>query len=111
GKEGINITFLPTGELDKSTENIDRLHFVSSYFDVVIKKTFDNDPENFWRFVNWFFVSEYWLTLYDCGQIAPMSYEYNSQKQINLSRLKPFNETYNIFVNNTLFQIYQSYLR
>jgi hypothetical protein len=107
-QEGINIVFLPTGEVDKSTENLD---FVNSQFDVAIKKTFDNNPENFWRFVNWFFVSEYWLTLYDCGQIAPMSYEYNSQKQVNLSLPKSFNEMYNIFVNNTLFQIYQSYLR
>jgi hypothetical protein len=107
-KEGFNIVFLPTGELDKSTKNLD---LVNGFFDQVIKTTFGNDPENFWRFVNWFFVSEYWLTLYDCGQIAPTSYIYDSQKQVNLSLPKPFNDTYNIFVNNTLFQIYQSYLR
>jgi hypothetical protein len=67
----------------------------------------------FWGFVNWVFVSQYWLTLYDLGQTAPVAYS-NDRVGGPFNFSKPatiHNSSQNIFVNATLFQKYSTFLR
>lgn len=58
---------------------------------------------DFWDILNWIFVSQYWISLYDLGQIADdISDGYSPDSNGNI-----FN---NIFINDTLFEIYSSVL-
>jgi len=63
------------------------------------------------------FISYYWIFLYDLGQIAPTTYSYsdiidNGPGVVNLSQApKTHTSTNNIFINQTLFDIYYSYIR
>lgn len=67
-----------------------------------------------WKLINWLIVSFYWTVLADVGQINPTTYAPNSNLVSDLSvnltaaTLQPFSN--NIFINNTLFQIYSEYL-
>jgi hypothetical protein len=66
---------------------------------------------DFWEFMNWIFVSQYWLILLDFGQIAPSTFEYDDQGNVlNYGPVKYTPEN-NIFVNGALFDYYNSYLR
>jgi hypothetical protein len=55
---------------------------------------------DFWELMNWLFVSVYWTAFYDVGQISP-----------TLTGRTEMPSTNNIFVNQTLFEYYTSYLR
>ena len=67
-----------------------------------------HDPIQHWMgFLNWIFVSQYWLTLYDVGQIAPLSYNTTVNGQPNFSEPIIGSSEYNIFVK---YQTYSSYL-
>ena len=72
-----------------------------------------------WRLINWVFVSFYWIILYDFGQVGPTMYPYSGytvpgspiaviNTSIPATFYPPIN---NIFVNNTLFEIYSDYMR
>jgi len=61
--------------------------------------------------MNWIFVSHYWLTLLDFGQLSPATFTYNTTTGVAESYAPIlYPSTYNIFVNETLFNIYSSYL-
>ena len=61
--------------------------------------------------MNWMFVSHYWMLLLDFGQVSPSTFDYNSAGVfVNYGPIR-YPTTYNIFVNETLFEIYTSYLR
>jgi len=60
---------------------------------------------DFWQLISWMFVSQYWTGLLDFGQISGPAL-FDAQ-----GNAVPGTPTYNIFVNETLFQGYQSYLR
>jgi hypothetical protein len=64
----------------------------------------------FWEFMNWIFVSQYWLILLDFGQIAPSTFEYDAQGNILSYEAVRYTPENNIFVNGTLFDYYNSYL-
>jgi hypothetical protein len=59
--------------------------------------------------INWLYVSIFWLTLYDMGQISSVSYGISGS--VDFSSPTFHTSANNIFVNNTLFQSYSSYLR
>jgi hypothetical protein len=61
-----------------------------------VNQTFD-----IWELFNWIFVSFYWCFLADFGQINPTI----------LYPQTTFPPTNNIFINQSLFEIYSSYLR
>jgi hypothetical protein len=109
----IPITFLPTGEIDKSTSN-QSLDIANELLAPTINamRSMVGDPEfDFWRFMNWIVVSYFWLFLYDFGQTTPTYYNFGDEglSQI-LSAPLFYSSTNNIFVNSTLFSIYSSYL-
>src|SRR5690242_4200414 len=63
----IPITFLPTGEIDKSTSN-QSLNTANALLAPSINamRLEIGDPEfDIWKFMNWIVVSYYWLFLYD----------------------------------------------
>jgi hypothetical protein len=107
-----SITFLPTGEVDfghtdfADFENADALlapttEWLKLYW--IADETFD-----IWKLLNWMFVSAYWVLLADFGQIAPTVY---AQSDSDLASAFFFPSTNNIFVNETLFEVYSSYLQ
>ena len=59
---------------------------------------------DFWELTNWLFVSYYWIALADLGQISPVTVT-----NYPVQTLLP--STNNIFINQTIFDIYASYLR
>jgi hypothetical protein len=63
------------------------------------------------KLFNWIVVSYYWLFLYDFGQLAPLQYNLTVGIIPNFTQPYVFPSTNNIFVNETLFDIYSSYLR
>jgi hypothetical protein len=78
------------------------------------------DPNlDIWGLINWIFVSFYWLILHDLGQIAPTTYAYENYNIIgdpigvpNASIPATYHPTANnIFINDTLYQRYASYMR
>lgn len=108
-KSEVVVTFLPTGTIDMAQTNateltaatallqpkIDALRVMANQFNVSLE---------FWPFINWIFVTHYWLILYDFGQISPTIYNHDFTGDTQYSSAN------NIFVNDTLFQIYASYL-
>jgi hypothetical protein len=65
---------------------------------------------DFWQLMNWLFVSHYWMLLLDFGQVSPSTFEYNAAGDFISYGPIRYPTTYNIFVNETLFDIYASYL-
>lgn len=66
---------------------------------------------DFWELINWIFVSQYWLILLDFGQIAPSTFEYDAQGDLLSYGPIKYTPENNIFVNETLFDHYNFYLR
>lgn len=78
------------------------------------------DPNfDVWRLINWIFVSFYWLILHDLGQITSTTYTYSAYHIIgdpigvpNASLPAIYHPpSNNIFVNDTLYQIFSTYMR
>jgi hypothetical protein len=97
------ITFLPNGSIDKAHTSPSDLEEATrllapalSRLQAQLNVTFD-----LWEMLNWIFVSYYWVFLSDFGQISPVT----SDAQTILA------STNNIFTNQSLFDIYSSYLR
>lgn len=70
---------------------------INQFLGLVGKQALD-----FWKILNWIFVSQYWISLYDLGHIIDLSDDYSPDSNSNI-----FN---NIFINDTLFEIYSSVL-
>jgi hypothetical protein len=117
----IPIVFLPTGEIDFTRTKSSDYLLANNILQPTIALLQASGGANFdiWKFLNWLFISFYWTTLADLGQVAPTTYSLTnfvpgwspvgiadtSQPQTS------FPATNNIFVNETLFNIYQSYFR
>ena len=71
----------------------------------------DFDP---WRLLNWVFVSFYWVFLGSFGQVEPTTYPLaailTTSPIPDFSRPSFWTSSNNIFVNNTLFEIYSPYV-
>jgi hypothetical protein len=114
------IVFLPTGELDLSRTNARDLQLANNILSPTVAFLNTLQPNlDIWKLLNWLFVSNYWTILADLGQVAPTTYHLSDVSQsgsvgsVNLSGTAPtvYPPTNNIFVNESLFEIYQSYLR
>jgi hypothetical protein len=74
-----------------------------------------NTTESKLKLITWIITSTFWLALYDMGQIDSVCYAtgetLSSGFSFNLSNSTFEDSTTNIFVNDTLFQVYSSYLR
>jgi hypothetical protein len=73
---------------------------------------FDGNIDAFWKLLNWTVVSFYWLFLGGFGQVVPTTYVPSRNPLYpDFSLPTAYSSAYNIFVNDTLFQIYAAYLR
>lgn len=113
------ITFLPSGSIDMtrtSQSDLDNANSILapaiSFLQAELNQTF-----NFWELINWIFVSFYWTFLSDLGQISPTiisgqtTLRIPNNTSVNKNYQTAFPPTNNIFINQTLFAIYSSYLR
>src|SRR5215475_5849909 len=82
------VGFLPSGDVDLTRT-------IAGNLNVVLPALAQSDVLQFWKLINWIFVSLYWTSLYDLGQISPTSYATDTPMAIP--------PTYNIFVNPDLF--------
>ena len=102
----IAIAFLPTGEIDSAHTNNDTLTTANALLDPTVqilqnilgKNTFD-----IWKFLNWIIVTGIGFYLGN----GPTAYDLTVPQQ--LSTLSAFPSTNNIFINETLFEIYSGY--
>ena len=111
----VEVTFLPTGEIDMTSnpyaaENISLAGSLLAPGFAGLQSLTPTLTIDFLKQANWGFVSAYWLALYDFGQLVPMTYEYTTSS-VNFSSPITYSSSNNIFLNDTLFQIYSSYLR
>jgi hypothetical protein len=109
----IPITFLPTGEIDNSTstQNLTAANNLLAQT-INLGRSVTGDPRfDIYRFFNWLYVSSYWILLYDFGETAPTYYNLTSSGTADLSSPLFYPSTNNIFVNQSLFSIYSSYLK
>ena len=110
------VTFLPSGKVATSSP----AGFFNSV-NTVLAPTISNIQTranatnvtnfDFWELMNWMFVSQYWLLLLDFGQIAPSTFNYDDKgNRLDYGPVRHSAQN-NIFVNDTLFDQYNSYLR
>lgn len=104
----IYIVFLPNGSLDTSRMPQSDIDHVNSFLAPTISNLhvqLNTTGFDFWELINWLYVSYYWTVLVDFGQTTPtIVYD-------NDTATAPLTSTNNIFLNQTLFSSYQSYLR
>jgi hypothetical protein len=109
----LSISYLPTGEIDLvNTPSSDLQKAKTLLAPTAQYLAAANNLPSFdvFKFINWLWVSDYWLSLLEFGQLAPASYHLMPQGQVNFSSPITYAPTNNIFVNNTLFHTYSSYL-
>jgi len=109
----LQISFLPTGEIDYTRTSSSDLISATSLISPIIAQLGPNiDP---WKFLNWFVVSFYWLFLLDVGQSFPTTYTTKPQDIVVLeipNFLSPVTHTSrnNILLNSTLRQGYATFM-
>jgi hypothetical protein len=104
------ISFLPTGEIDPIHTLSDTLGKVNLILEptITLMRLISGDPAfDIWKCFNFLFVGYYWWLLADLGEIAPTAYNltFSDSPQTNA-----YPSTNNIFINETLFQIYSEYI-
>lgn len=111
----LGISFLPTGEIDLAHTSQTDLDMADSIlaptleymFTVTQTTTFD-----LWKFINFVFVSYHYVFLSDFGQIYTTSYLSTPGGLPDFSQPGfQIPASNNIFVNETLFDLYNTYLR
>jgi hypothetical protein len=113
--KNIPVTFLPTGEIDLMQTSFDDLNLANTILAPTLqfmRTTTKDETFDIWRFLNWIVVSYYWVFLADFGHVAPTSYPLTPEGRNDLFQpgfLYP--STNNLFINETLFEIYSTYLR
>lgn len=113
------IGFLPTGDIDRTQTSNATENIMNTLLEPLISTATSLAQQrgvvdfDFWRFVNFIFVSQYWITLLSLGQIQTTIYN-SSQNGLllnnDMSTAHALDSTYNIFINSTLYGIYSSYL-
>lgn len=109
----IPISYLPTGELDLQHTTDEDIVKVSTLLGPTVELVSSNNRNNSFdmlKFLNFMFVTSYWVNLGAFGQLSPTTYTWTDQGMPNFSQPINFSSRNNIFVNDTLFQIYSSYL-
>ena len=117
-EQAIAISFLPTGDIDHSRTPSLSLALANEILAPLVQMMRLRIPNfDIWKLINWIFVSFYWLILSDFGQVSPTIHS-NRRGRVEGSPIGVINQesmyyppTNNIFVNDTLFQIYSTYFR
>lgn len=110
------LNFLPTGKVG-SASSITFYDNVNNILAPTINETQSLATAanitnfDFWELMNWIFISQYWLILSDFGQIAPATFQYDELGVTVGYGPVRYSAENNIFVNGTLFDYYNSYLR
>jgi len=114
--QSLKIIFLPTGEVDLIQTNMTGFNLFNEILNPTISlingyaARANITDFDFWRLMNWMFVSHYWTILLDFGQVSPTTFQYDDSGILIGDGLVKYPATNNIFVNETLFAIYSSYL-
>jgi hypothetical protein len=104
------IFFLPTGEIDPIHTPPEILGNVTLILEptIALMRSMSGDPAfDIWKLFNFLVVGGYWLLLADLGEIAPTAYNITIPDS---PRTIIYPSTNNIFINETLFQIYSEYI-
>ena len=118
----IPIYFLPTGEIDTTRTSESELSAVETILAPGLKLLNQTALQqgvkvDFWKLVNFIFVEYHWLMLANLGQISPTIYApiafpaAPEWYRVNFTQVRSYPPINNIFINETLFEIYTNYLR
>src|SRR5271154_4499288 len=114
----IPITFSSTRKIDYTETNATEFDLVNTLLSptmapLALQALARGVTLDFWELTHWMFVSGYWTTLADLGQITtttyarpPMNYPYPPDYSSPIQHPA----TYNIFVNETLFALHYEYM-
>lgn len=115
------VTFLPNGSVDFTRTSETEWKALNRLLEPLIVYIEDggamfNVKWDYWKLINWWFVSLYWGILVDLGQDDVTIYPPSTQSgrgfyPPDFLRATYYPSTNNIFVNNTLFTIYSDILR
>jgi len=115
----IDINFAPDGTIDYSKTKKSDLEIVNTVMqpmitNVEIAAMRQGIVVDFWRIVNWLFVSSYWALLADLGQTTATTYpslpSFQGYYLMDFSSPIHHPETNNIWVNDTLYGIHSELL-
>jgi hypothetical protein len=106
------VTYLSTGEISPSTpvENFVLAANLLGPSINLLQNLTGNAAFDGFEFMNWIFVTYYWIMLYDFGQTAPTYYEFTTLEAPNFMDPTYFTSDNNPFVNDKLFGMYSAYL-
>jgi hypothetical protein len=117
----VPITFSAAGGIDYSRTTLYNLSIANQLLAPTTKTLQEYLGQEFdiWAMINWFWVSVYWMILWDFGHIAPVLHPstgwFPEGSPITLPNITVpatvYPSTNNIFVNDTLFGIYSSYVQ
>jgi hypothetical protein len=100
------IVFLANGDIDMNQTTSGDYGNANAVFQPFMTAT-NMDAQTFWKAINWIYVSLFWTSLYDLGQVSTTIYWTNTIFLLNATALPTTN---NIFVNSSLFDEYSSFL-
>jgi len=109
----ISATYMPNGEIDLTMTSAEDFAAANCFLQptIFIIESLTYRNIDFWKLINFIFVNFYWLGLYTLRQTSPTTYP-PGQLWVDENFDGPtFHPPTNIFMNNTLFQIYSSYLQ
>jgi hypothetical protein len=111
----ILLSLTPTGEIDLTHTTQDNLDLANSVLAPTLEymqNTTQLTNFDLWKFMNFIFVSYYWVFLSDFGQVSPTAYQMTPAGRYDFSQPGiAYPSSINIFNNKTLFEIYNTYLR
>ena len=116
----IDITFVPDGTIDFTRTKTTDIEIVNTLMQPMIMNLEIAAMRrgivvDFWKILNWMFISSYWSLLADLGQTTSTTYPssagtFQGYCHVDLSAPIHHSETNNIWVNDTLYTIYSEYL-
>ena len=117
-KNSLNLTFLPTGEIDSTHTSSADLALANSLCSPTIShlESQMGGTLDFWRLVGSLFFSFYWTYLYDLGAISPTIYSPlpdfpDKWYIVNFSQPIAYLPTNNLFLNASLLNHYGIFFR
>jgi hypothetical protein len=105
-EQHFSVSFLPTGEIDTvHTPPGDLVNATILLAPTIagLQNATGNDMMHIWKLINWVCVTDYWLDLYDLGQISPTLHHSFPEGTVDFSNPVAFPSTNNIFLNESLF--------
>jgi hypothetical protein len=112
-EEHFLVLFLPTGEVDTEHTppgDLGNATVLLAPTIASLQNAIGESSMNIWKLINWVCVTDYWLVLYNLGQIAPTLYNSLPEGIVDFSSPVAFPSTNNIFINESLFQIFSKTL-